>query len=103
MLNRKRLRNAPRRGGHYKENGLTSVDIRAHMEGTALMVLYAMRPHAIGTAARGILWNTAVKRHWVRAMLEEQIAAKRVRRILSGIFRSDNLRSILDLEKIRGE
>jgi len=103
MLNRKRLRGVSRRGGHYRENGLTAVDVKAHMEGTALMALYTMRPHAIGTAARGILWNTAVKRHWVRAMLEEQIAGKRVRRILSGIFRSDNLRSILDLEKIRGE
>ena len=88
MLNRKaRLQqHAPRRGAHAHESGIRTVDRQARDEGKALQVLYLLRPHTLGTCAHGILWNTSVMRGDVRKMLENQVQAKRVRRLLGGFF-----------------
>jgi hypothetical protein len=73
--------------------GMMPVDRKAKAEGDAISKLCLMRPHAIGTHAESILWNTSPTRALYRKADEQSRTAE--------IFRVLNLGSNQELSHIQ--
>jgi hypothetical protein len=62
--------------------GMTPVDHKAKAEGDAIDKLCLIRPHAIGTHAESILWNTSPTRALYRKA-DEQAKTAEIFRVLN--------------------
>lgn len=81
MLSKSAIR-AKRRGNHYKESGVQSLDVDAKRQGTAIWRLNKAKGQADrifrdrgiirngGHAKDSILWNKNIRRFWIRADIE---------------------------------